>query len=126
MAAFNPMPVKIRILSAANKHMQRLGFLKLLALQVSRSETSSLSTLGSHLVETVTKRVRISPPFADSLRDYVQIRLFDAVYADVRKTVLTGVAPAGIEIQDLYLSDPCLPSTTGKLGENSRRFYPYF
>jgi hypothetical protein len=119
------MPVKIRILSASNRHMQRAGFLKLLAMQVARVETSSLTTLGGKLVETVTKRVRVSPPFSDTLRDYVQLRLSDGIYADLRKNVLAGNTAAGIEIQDLYLSDPRLPSSTGKLGENSRRFYPY-
>ena len=112
------MPVKIRILSAANKHMQRAGFLKLLASQVARVETSSLSALGSHLVETVTKRIRISPPFEAALREYVQIRLYDRIYADLRKNVLTGKTAVGIELQDLYLADPRLPSSTGKLGEN--------
>jgi hypothetical protein len=120
------MSGKIRILSAANKHMQRAGFLKLLAVQVARTETSSLSALGERLVETVTKRVRISPPFDDALREYVQIRLYDRIYADLRKNVLAGNIAVGIEIQDLYLADPRLPSSTGKLGENSRRFYPYF
>jgi hypothetical protein len=120
------MPVKIRILSATNKHMQRLGFLKLLAAQVARVETSSLSALGSRLVESVTKRIRISPPFNDALREYVQIRLsYDKIYTDLRNSVLAGKAPVGIELQDLYLSDPALPSSTGKLGGNSQRFYPY-
>ena len=119
------MPVKIRILSSANRHMQRAGFLKLLATQVTRVETSNLSTLGGQLVETVTRRVRMVPPFSDALRDYVKSRLSDGVYAELRKTVLSGTAPVGIEMQDLYLSDPRLPSTTGKLAENSRRFYPY-
>jgi hypothetical protein len=120
------MPVKIRILSTANKHMQRAGYLKLLAAQVARVETSSLSALGAKLVETVTKRVRVAPPFNDALREYVQTRLFDRIYADLRKNVLTGNTPVGIEIQDLYLADARLASSTGKLGENSRRFYPYF
>jgi len=119
------MPVKIRILSAANKHMQRVGFLKLLATQVARVETSSLSALGNRLVETVTKRVRVAPPFSDALREYVQTRLQDRLYSELRKNVLAANAAVGIEIQDLYLSDPKLPSSTGKLGENSKRFYPY-
>ena len=120
------MPVKIRILSATNKHMQRLGFLKLLAAQVARVETSSLSALGTRLVESVTKRIRVSPPFNDALREYVQIRLsYDKIYTDLRNSVLAGKMPVGIELQDLYLSDPALPSSTGKLGGNSQRFYPY-
>jgi hypothetical protein len=120
------MPVKIRILSAANKHMQRAGFLKLLAAQVARVETSSLSALGGKLVETVTKRVRVSPPFSDSLREYVQIRLsYDKMYADLRAAVLSGKVPVNLELQDLYLSDPSLPSSTGKLAADSERRYPY-
>src|ERR1035437_8772059 len=112
------MPVKIRILSAAHKHMQRAGFLKLLAAQVAKVETSSLSALGTKLVETVTKRIRVAPPFNNALREYVQTRLFDRIYADLRKNVLTGNAAVGIEIQDLYLADTRLASSTGKLGEN--------
>jgi hypothetical protein len=120
------VPVKIRILSAANKHMQRLGYLKLLAAQVARVETSNLTALGNQLVGTVTKRVRLSPPFSESLRDYAQIRLsYDRLYANLRAAILSGKAPVGVEIQDLYLSDPALPSSTGKLAGNSRRFYPY-
>lgn len=120
------MPVKIRILSAANKHMQRVGFLKLLAVQVARVETSSLSALGSKLVETATKRVKTSPPFSEALRDYAQIRLsYDKIYADLRNAISAGNVPVNVEIQDLYLCDPALPSSTGKLGGNSQRFYPY-
>ena len=120
------MPVKIRILSATNKHMQRPGFLKLLAARVARVETSSLSALGSRLVESVTRRVRVSPPFNDALRDYVQVRLsYDRIYTDLRNSVLAGKTSVSLELQDLYLSDPALPSSTGKLGGNSQRNYPY-
>jgi hypothetical protein len=120
------VPVKIRILSAANKHMQRLGYLKLLASRVARVETSSLSALGKPMVETVTKRVRVSPPFSEPLREYAQIRLsYDKIYTDLRDAILSGKSPVSVELQDLYLSDPELPSSTGKLGGNSERFYPY-
>src|SRR5438874_1408770 len=118
------MPIKIRILSATNKTMQRAGFLKRLAYQVSRNETNNLPTLGKQFIATVTKRVRISPPYDKVLIEYVRNRLSDRVYTDLRKAVLTN-QPAALEIQDLYLSDPRLPSSTGKLVENNWRFYPY-
>ncbi len=104
--------------------MQRSGFLKLLAHQVSRNETNNLQSLGKQFIATVTKRARVSPPYDESLIEYVRVRLFDRVYADLRKTVLGG-QPAALELQDLYLSDPRLPSSTGKLAENNWRFYPY-
>lgn len=121
------MPVKIRILSSATKTMQRLGYLKLLAHDAARTETSSVATLGQRLISTVTKRVKISSPFEPALADYVRIRLFDRIYADLRKQVLDKpTAPtAALELQDLYLSDSRIPSTTGKLIENDWRFYTY-
>jgi hypothetical protein len=121
------MPVKIRILSSATKTMQRLGYLKLLAHDAARTETSNVASLGQHLISIVTKRVKISSPFEPALTEYVRIRLFDRIYADLRKQVLDKPpAPtAAIELQDLYLADPRIPSTTGKLIENDWRFYTY-
>jgi hypothetical protein len=118
------MPVKIRILSASNKHMQRAGYLKLLAHGAARTETSNLNALGATLVDTVTKRQRVSPPYSKSLRDYARIRLTDRIYTENRAAVLAN-KPTTLEIQDLYLADLTLPSSTGKLGANSRRFYTY-
>jgi hypothetical protein len=121
------MPAKIRILSSANKTMQRLGYLKLLAQDTARTETSNVASLGQRLISTVIRRVKVSAPFDPALSEYVRIRLFDRVYADLRKQVLDNPpAPiAAIELQDLYLADPRIPSTTGKLIENDWRFYTY-
>ncbi len=122
------MGVKIRILNSANRTMQRAGFLKLLCAQTARVETTNLQSLGKHFVDTLLKRVRVTPPYSESLRDYVKVRLMDKTYHDLRKVVLTGdggTAPAGLEIQDLYLSDRSLPSSTGKLVEMDWRRYPY-
>lgn len=122
------MAVKIRILNSANRTMQRAGFLKLLCAQTARVETTNLQSLGKHFVDTLLKRVRVTPPYSESLRDYVKVRLMDKTYHDLRKAVLTGdggTAPAGLEIQDLYLSDRSMPSSTGKLVEADWRRYPY-
>jgi len=108
--------------------MQRAGFLKLLCFQASRVETTNLQSLGKNLVDTLLKRIRITPPYSESVRDYVKIRLMDKTYHDLRKAVLggdAGITPVGLEIQDLYLSDRNLPSSTGKLVEAYWRFYPY-
>ena len=122
------MSVKIRILGSANRTMQRVGFLKLLCAQTARVETSNIDTVGKQFVQTLLKRVRLTPPYRDSLREYVRVRLTDRVYHDLRKAVLNGAASPGavsLEIQDLYLSEPALPSNTGKLVEANWRFYPY-
>jgi hypothetical protein len=123
------MAAKIRVLDAANRTMQRLGFLKLLCARAAIFETSSMSTPGRHLIETVTHRVRLDPPLRPQLHDYVRARLTDSTYSDLRKQVLANGGPRGpvfLEIQDVYLADSDLPSRTGKLvGDNWRR-YPYF
>jgi len=120
--------VKIRILGSANRTMQRLGFLKLLSALTARVETSNLETLGKHCVQALLKRVRVTPPYNEAVRDYVQIRLMNGIYHDLRKAVLNGsrgTAPVWLELQDLYLSDTILPSSTGKLVEADWRRYPY-
>ncbi len=122
------MAVKIRILSSAKRTLQRVGFLKLLCAQTARTETSNLAAVGKQFVQKVMTRVRVSPPFSDTLKDYVRCRLGDKVYHDIRKSVLNGQghsAPVGLEFQDLYLADEKMPSTTGKLVEEDWRRYPY-
>lgn len=122
------MAGRIRVLDSANRTMQRLGYLKVLAALGRGSDTSSLSSLGRHLLERVTKRVRISPSLDGDIRDYVKTRLTDSTYKHLRKVILeggNGDSPVSLEIQDVYLSDSSLPSRTGKLVEANWRRYPY-
>lgn len=108
--------------------MQRAGFLKVLCAQTARVETTNLQSLGKHLLDVLQRRVRVTPPYSEAVRAYVKARLTDRTYHELRKAVLageTGMHPVGLEIQDLYLSDTRLPSTTGKLVEVDSRFYPY-
>lgn len=121
------MAVKIRVLDAANRTMQRLGFLKLLCALVNETETSNLASLGKRLIERVTKRVRLPLPVDEHLRDYVKCRLTDGIYRNLRKAVLEGTnnGSVSLEIQDSYLADFSLPSRTGKLVEADWRAYPY-
>ena len=122
------MSVKIRILGSANRTMQRAGFLKLLCAQTARVETSNIDTVGKQFVQTLLKRVRLTPPYSESLREYVRLRLTDRVYHDLRKAVLNSSATANavsLEMQDLYLADSTLASSTGKLVDADWRRYPY-
>jgi len=121
------MPNRIRVLDSTSKAMQRLGYLKLLCALVNETETSNLTSLGRRLIEKVTKRVKIFSPFNTDIQNYVKVRLKDGAYKDIRQAVLNNTPNTQItlEIQDLYLSDPTLPSSVGKLvGEDWRR-YPY-
>lgn len=121
------MPHKIRVLNAANRTMQRLGFLKPLCALVNEQETSNLASLGKRFIERVTKRVPLTTPLDAETRSYVENRLTDRIFHELRKTVLSG--PEGsrvsLEIQDLYLADRSLPSRTGRLVEANWRRYPY-
>ena len=119
------MAGRIRVLDSANRTMQRLGYLKALAALVNESQTSNLETLGKRLIARVTQRVKLSPPFDQNLQEYAKTRLTDRAYQELRKTITKNAAPAGVELQDVYLSDPSLPSSTGKLVESNWRRYPY-
>lgn len=90
------MAKRIRVLDAANRSMQRLGYLKLLCLLVNKTETSNAEALGKRLVERVTKLIRVSPPFNPELRDYVSRRLTHRSYHDLRTSVLESPHAAAV------------------------------
>src|SRR6266404_1771617 len=120
------MAVKIRILGAANKHMQRLGYLKFIAAESTRRETSRLEGLGRPLVNAVMKRLRLTPPYESALREYVR-SLAGPAYADIRHAIANNAPTrATVELQDLYVADRKIPSATGKLNADSWEKYPYF
>ena len=119
------MASRIRILDSANRTMQRLGFLKALAALVNETETSNLETLGKRFVVRINQRVKLTPPYDDDLKEYARTRLTDGAYRELRKQILDDTGPANIELQDAYLSDKSLPSSTGKLVEANWRRYPY-
>lgn len=109
--------------------MQRLGYLKRLVRRVVAVNTSSLENLGSDLTRTVMSRVRV-PLSADRVA-YIRRRLYDRVYNGLKKQAASwsedgedGERIASMELQDLYLADPSLPSQTGKLVQNDGRKYP--
>ena len=119
------MAGKIRVLDSANRTMQRLGYLKILCSLVNSTETTNLESLGKRLVSQATQRTKLSPPFDEDLRGYAKTRLTDGIYKDLRKTIIENTRIAGIELQDIYLADKSLPSSTGKLVEADWRHYPY-
>jgi hypothetical protein len=105
--------------------MQRLGFLKAVCALVNETETSNLESLGRRLIARVTQRIKLAPPFAESLQEYARTRLTDGAYRGLRKTILDNSGSAGVELQDIYLADKGIPSSTGKLVETNWRRYPY-
>ena len=117
---------EIRALDRTARCMQRLGYLKRLVRRVVSLETSSLNNLGTDLVETVTRKAQV--PLTVDRVAYVRQRLYDRVYNGLKKQANdwqegqeTVVA---MELQDLYLADPTMPSQTGKLVRNDWRKYP--
>ena len=119
------MAGRIRVLDSANRTMQRVGFLKALAALVNESETSNLETLGKRFIARVTQRTKLVPPYDDELKEYARTRLTDGAYRELRKKIMEDAGPAGVELQDVYLADKSLPSSTGKLVQADWRRYPY-
>lgn len=117
-----------RVLDSAKRPMQRLGYLKHLLNRCAALETSNVETLGHDLTEAATRSVRTA--LTPELADYVRRRLTDGTYRTLRDQMAAWERGdmsnhVFMEVQDLYLSDPRLPSRTGKLVSEDWRKYPY-
>jgi len=117
-----------RVLDSAKRPMQRLGYLKFLLARCVSLETSNLETLGHELVGVVTRTIRV--PLTPARAEYIQRRLLDNTYRALKSQVTAWrnnghpetIVP--MEIQDVYLSAPAMPSRTGKLVAEDWRKYP--
>jgi hypothetical protein len=108
--------------------MQRTGYLKRLIKRVTTTPTSNLESLGNDLLETVLKRVRIQ--IDENLATYIKARLGGNSYTSIKSQTNAWLKNGGsapfllLELQDLYLSNPKLPSQVGRLVKEDWRKYP--
>jgi hypothetical protein len=116
----------LRMLNHPRRSQQRLGFLKYLVWQASSATTNSLHTIGNRLVNAVSRKVSVA--LVPDLQDYIKYVLTDSKYDNLRSTTLKqerqNKPRIEIEIQDLYLCDPNLPSRRGKLVSDDWNRYP--
>lgn len=109
--------------------MQRLGFLKPLVWQASRTATNNLSTLGNQLIEIVSQKVSVT--LIPQLREYIKITLTDTQRKSNHTISLKPFdnkleeAKVQLELQDVMLSNSDLPSRRGKLVKDDWKKYPY-
>ncbi|HEB73697.1 MAG TPA: hypothetical protein ENJ03_00555, partial [Candidatus Desulfofervidus auxilii] len=107
----------IRAIKNPHRSQQRLGFLKYLVYKASQNDSTPLKVLGEDLAKTLSKKINIS--LNNSIEEYVKNRLRNHSKNTQEKIYM--------ELQDLYLSDPKIPSKTGKLySYDSQKRYPYF
>jgi len=120
----------MRVFDTVTLRMQRVGYLKRLIKRISVNPTNNLENIGKELVDTVTKKIRIQ--IDDLLAGYLKARLNGKSYPTIIKETNGwlrdgGVAPfLLLEIQDLYLANPSLPSQVGRLAKEDWRKYPQF
>lgn len=106
----------IRAIKSPHSSQQRLGFLKYLISKVSLNDSTPLNILGEDFNKTVSKKINVT--LDNSLKEYIKNRFRENEKNISEKTY--------IEIQDLYLSDPKIPSKTGKLYiSDALKRYPY-
>lgn len=119
---------ELRVLNNLYRQTQRLGYLKRVVKRVTTTSTSSLDAVGHDLVDTVTRKVRV--PLDERLAAYIKVRLFDSTYSAIKQQASAWLNSGGeppviqMELQDLYLADPQLPSGVGKLVREDWRRYP--
>ena len=110
---------ELRVLDRIKRPMQRLGYLKRVVKRVTTTSTSNLDNLGHDLLDAVTRKVRV--PLDERLATYIKVRLFDNAYTTIKQQADAWLKNGGeppivpMELQDLYLADPQMPSGVGKL-----------
>lgn len=120
----------LRVLNRIARPMQRLGYLKRLIRRITSGSTSNLDNVGNDLLELSMKKVKVD--LNEERASYIRVRLFDRVYKSLKEQVNTWEKDPGttisiqMEIQDLYLADPSVPSRVGKLVKEDWRKYPPF
>lgn len=108
--------------------MQRLGYIKYLLHLSSAKESSNFETLGKDLTQTIIRHISLT--LTPEIEEYIQQRLTDRAYKDLKKKIANldrnKVSESiKIEIQDAYLASYHLPSRTGKLVfEDWRKYVP--
>ena len=121
---------ELRVLNGTYRQMQRLGYLKRLVKRVTTTSTSNLDVLGHDLIDAVTRKIRV--PLDENLAAYIRVRLKERTYTSIKQTTEAWLKNDGepsivpMELQDLYLAAPQLPSGVGKLVREDWRRYPPF
>lgn len=119
---------ELRILDGFARAMQRLGYLKRVVRRVTSTSTSNRDSLGHDLIGSVTRKVQM--PLSHALANYIKVRLKESSYTTLKQQTEAWLRDGGepplvsIELQDLYLSDPQMPSGVGKLVREDYRKYP--
>jgi hypothetical protein len=110
----------IRVAKNPHRSQQRLGFIKYLTYKVSQNDTTPIKVLGADLLRAITKK--INTELDDSLRIYIEHRSRN----QFRNIPQNQPEKIYLELQDLYLADPKIPSKTGKLYlYDCQKRYPY-
>jgi hypothetical protein len=120
--------VVLRVFDSASLRMQRTGYLKRLIKRVVTTPTSMLENIGNDLLDSVLKRERVQ--IDETLATYIKARLGGNSYTSIKNQTNAWLKTGGdapfllLEMQDLYLSNPKLPSQVGRLVKEDWRKYP--
>lgn len=119
----------IRVFVNPRRSMQRVGFIKHLLWRASRNATNSISNLGNELITAVSRKVSVG--LTPQLQEYIKKSLTSSQYENLRAAVLKANEKTyenlkvKVEIQDVYLADPNIPSRRGRLVSDDWNRYVY-
>jgi hypothetical protein len=119
---------ELRVFDYIARSMERLGYLKRLLKRVSATSTSNFENLGKDLVNAVSQKIRV--PITKERLEYINTRVRGDILKSIKQQIDVWLKGEGeppdvlIEIQDLYLADPTIPSQVGRLVEDNWRRYP--
>jgi hypothetical protein len=116
------------VLGYATRDMQRLGFLKLIVKKVVSAPSSNLNNIGLDLIDTVSRKINIklNEDRVLYIKRRLQARVYDGLKTAAKAYLTSGQFEENVlmEIQDVYLADPKLPSQLGKLVKDDWKTYP--
>lgn len=105
----------LRWIDYARRSMQRLGFLKVVLRLASTSRSQTLESLTRAFHATVTEKLAVRPQQRVAFADYVRDQQLHRRYQSDSETA---------QVQDIWLSDPILPSHSGAItGDLERAGY---
>ena len=119
--ASRPKPRRsaVRWMDYARRSMQRLGHLKLVTALSESTGTTTLEGIASRFQTAVTATFEVPQSIIPHMLDYIE-----AHRRAYRDRSVVAPRPLKVEIQDLYLSDPALPSGSGAItGDPERKGY---
>src|SRR6266851_7246894 len=112
-----------RVLTSLHKNLQRTAVLGACVATAPRSRVTTATALAAQYAALLQRSIEVSPAERSRVEHYLEDRRLAPVYAPAgrAKSTVPQHSAMVIEAQDWFLSEPSLPSSTGREKDESYR-----